>query len=93
MDELKNFKWDIIGVCETKRAGYGIEKLTGGAWLYNHGKTEDNPEAKGVGFLIHPKVKDFVKDMKHHSNRVIPTNVQLTGSKQLCIYNSSICTN
>ena len=43
-----------------------IEELKGGAWLYNYGKTEDNPEAKGVGFLIHPKFKDYVEDIKHH---------------------------
>ena len=35
LDELQNFKWDIIGLCETKREGEGIEELTGGAWLYN----------------------------------------------------------
>ena len=31
-----------------------VKEFKGGAWLSNHGKTEDNPEAKGIGFLIHP---------------------------------------
>ena len=46
-----------------KESRGGIEELKGGAWLYmyNNGKTEDNPEAKGVGFLIHPKFKDYKK--------------------------------
>ncbi|XP_072022386.1 craniofacial development protein 2-like [Amphiura filiformis] len=85
LDELQNFKWDIIGLCETKREGEGVVELQGGAWLYNQGKTEDNKDAKGIGFLIHPKFKDFVKGMKCHSNRVISVTVQLTGNKQLRI--------
>ena len=38
MDELKEFKWDVIGLAETKREGQGIEELQGGIWLHNHGK-------------------------------------------------------
>ncbi|XP_072041805.1 craniofacial development protein 2-like [Amphiura filiformis] len=85
LDELKDFKWDIIGLCETKREGEGIEELKGGAWLYNQGKTEANKNAKGIGFLIHPKFIDYVKDMKYYSDRVISLIVQLTGNKQLCV--------
>lgn len=85
LDELQNFKWDIIGLCETKRDGEGVVELQGGAWLFNKGKTEDNKDAKGIGFLIHPKFKDFVKEMKCHSNRVISLKIHLTGDKQLCI--------
>ena len=33
LDELQDFKWDILGLCETKREGEGIEELKGGAWL------------------------------------------------------------
>ncbi|XP_072048567.1 craniofacial development protein 2-like [Amphiura filiformis] len=85
LDELKGFKWDIIGLCETKREGEGIEELKGGAWLYNQGKTEANKNAKGIGFLIHPKFIDYVRDMKYYSDRVISLIVQLTGNKQLCV--------
>ena len=55
LDEVKEIKWDIIGLWETKREGEGITELKGGTWLYNYGKTEDNTSAKGIGFLIHPK--------------------------------------
>jgi exonuclease III len=85
LDELRDFKWDIIGLCETKRKGEGITELKGGAWLYNNGKTEDNTDAKGIGFLIHPKFTDYIKEIKCYSNRVIALQVQLTGNRNLCV--------
>ena len=30
-------------------------EITAGYWIYELGKTEDNPDAKGLAFLIHPK--------------------------------------
>lgn len=33
IDELDDFKWDIIGLAETRREGDGLEELEGGAWL------------------------------------------------------------
>ncbi|XP_072018244.1 craniofacial development protein 2-like [Amphiura filiformis] len=85
IDELRDLKWDIIGLSETKRAGEGIEELKGGAWLYNHGKTEDNRNAKGIGFMIHPKFKDYIREIKYYSNRVVSLDVQLTANNHLCV--------
>ena len=45
--------------------------------MYGISKTEDNPKAKGLAFLIHPKIKDCVTDFKRYSNRVIKTEVNL----------------
>ena len=67
MDELKEFKWDVTGLAETKREGQGIEELQGGIWLYNHGKTEEDKDAKGIGFLIHPRITKHVKEVKSYS--------------------------
>ena len=36
--------------------------------MYETGKTEDNPDAKGLAFLIHSKMKDCVTDVKTSSN-------------------------
>ncbi|XP_072041043.1 craniofacial development protein 2-like [Amphiura filiformis] len=85
IDELRDLKWDIIGLSETKRAGEGIEELKGGVWLYNHGKTEDNRNAKGIGFMIHPKFKDYIREIKYYSNRVVSLDVQLTANNHLCV--------
>ena len=39
--------------------------------MYKIGKTEDNPDAKGMAFVIHLKIKDCVTDFKTYSNREI----------------------
>ena len=85
LDELTDFKWDVIGLAETKREGQGIEELQGGAWLYNHGKTDEDKEATGIGFLLHPRITDYVNKIKSYSNRVVALNIQLSGKDQFCI--------
>jgi endonuclease/exonuclease/phosphatase family metal-dependent hydrolase len=85
LEDREDFKWDVVGLAETKREEEGLIELKGGSWLFNHGKTEDNKDARGVGFLIHTKFKDFVKEVKSYSNRVISMNVQLTSNKQMCV--------
>lgn len=85
LEELEGFKWDIIGLAETKREGDGLIELENGSWLFNRGKTEDNRDAKGVGFLIHPKFKDHIMEVKSYSNRVVALNIQLTGKEQMCV--------
>ena len=73
-----------IGLAVTKREGRGIEELQGGIWLSNHGKTEENKDAKVIGFLIHPKTTDYVKEVKSYSNRLV-TLILLSGKYQICL--------
>ena len=56
IDEVEQVKWDITGLCETYRKEKGLSEIRGGYWMYEIGKTEDNPDAKGLAFLIHPKL-------------------------------------
>ncbi|GFR82169.1 endonuclease-reverse transcriptase [Elysia marginata] len=71
-DQLKNFNWDIIGLCETKRKGEGLVELKDGSWLNEAGKTEESPETKGLAFLVHKNIKDYIEDFCKHSDRIIP---------------------
>ena len=64
IDEVENIKWDIIDLCETHRKGEGLLEIRAGYWMYEIGKTEDNPDAIGLAFLIHPKIKVCVTDFK-----------------------------
>ena len=52
------------------------------------GKTEDNPDAKGLAFLIHPKMKDCVIDFKTYSNRVIKMEINLQGKDSVTVINA-----
>ena len=85
LEELDGFKWDVVGLAETKIHGEGLTELKGGAWLYNRGKTEEDNSAKGIGFLIHTKFKDYVKEVRSVSNRVAYMKIQLTGNTEMCI--------
>ena len=53
--------------------------------MYNKGATEDNKKARGVGFLIHSKIKDFIIEVKIYSNRIILLRLQLAGKEEICI--------
>ena len=62
-DEVDQIKWGITGLCETYRKGEGgLSEIRGGYWTYEIGKTENKPDAKGLAFLIYPKIKDSVTD-------------------------------
>ena len=64
IDEAEQIKCDINGLCETYRKGEGLLEIRAGYWIYEIGKTEDNPDAKGLEFLVHPKIKDCVTNFK-----------------------------
>ena len=53
IDEVEQIKWDIIGLCETYRKGERLWEIIAGYWMYERGKTEENPDTKGLAFLIY----------------------------------------
>ena len=53
--------------------------------MYEKDNTEDNPDAKGLAFLIHPKIKDCVTDFKTYRNRVIEMKVNLQGKDSFTV--------
>ena len=77
LEEIEDFNWDIIGLCETKRHGEGLTQTNDGIWIYDSGKMEEDPNNKGLGFIIHPRIKDHVKGFTKHSNRIISMNINL----------------
>ena len=88
MDGVEQSKWDITGLCETYRNREGLSEIRGGYWMYEIGKTEDSPDAKGLAFLIHPNIKDCVTDFKTYSNRVIKMEVNLQGKDSVTAINA-----
>ncbi|GFO50553.1 craniofacial development protein 2-like [Plakobranchus ocellatus] len=69
-DQLKGFKWSVIGLCETYRKGEGSVELSDGSWLYGAGRTEESPNTKGLAFLVHKDIKDYIESFDKHSDRI-----------------------
>ncbi|KAK3705532.1 hypothetical protein RRG08_041406 [Elysia crispata] len=76
-EKLEDFKWNVIGLCETKRKGEGLMELSDGTWIYDAGKTEKSPETKGMAFLVRKNFKDYIEGFCKHSDRVISCKVKL----------------
>ena len=56
--------------------------------MYEIGKTEDDPDAKRLAFLIHPKITDCVTDCKTYSNRAIKMEINLQGKDSVTVINA-----
>ncbi|GFR82568.1 endonuclease-reverse transcriptase [Elysia marginata] len=78
-EQLINFKLDIVGLSETKRKGEGLLELRNRRWIYEAGKTEDAPNAKGLALLINNNMKNFVEGFQRHSERIISFQIKLKG--------------
>ena len=74
-EELKNIKWSIIGLAETRRHGECITKLVSGNVLYTIG--QDNKSQAGVGFLVHKDIAKNVMQFKGASERAAMLIVKL----------------
>ena len=70
-DSVDQIKWDIVGLCELTERGWDCH------WMYETDKTENNLDAKGLAFLIHPNIKNCITDFKTHSNRVTKKRVNI----------------
>ena len=65
-----------------------MSEIKRGNWMYEIGKTEDNPDAKGLTLLIHPKIKDCVTDYAIYSYRVIKMEVNPQGTDSVTLINA-----
>ena len=81
IDEAEQIKWDIIGLCETYRKGERLLEIRAGYWMHEIGKTEDNPDAKGLAFCV--------TDFKTYSNRVIKMARNLQGKYSVSVINAN----
>ena len=91
VEELGNIKWHVVGLCETKRRGKGLKKFRGGggggkgSWMYEAGKTEETPNAKGLALLMNKNFTDYVEKFEKHSDRIISCKIKISGKTSLQI--------
>ena len=68
-----------------KRRGEGLRELSGGSWMYETGKTQESPNAKGLALLINKNFTDYVENFEKHSDRIISCKIKLQGKTSLQI--------
>ena len=85
INEVEQIKWIIIGLCETYIKEEGLLEIIARYCTYEIGKTEDNPDAKELAFLIHPKIKDCVIDFRTYLNRVIKMEINVQGKDSVTV--------
>ena len=60
-DQLKEIKWDIIGISEMRKKGECLAKRRNGHLIYNMG---NNNEAKnGVRFIINKRLENHIEKL------------------------------
>jgi len=74
-EELKDIKWDIIGLCETKRKGETSTILKSGNLLYNYGPPTTS--TKGIGFIVNQKIKESIREIKPYNERIIEITIRI----------------
>ena len=81
-NELKEagFKWNIIGLSETRRKGEQLEQLQSGHVLYTKG---GEVSIGGVGFLVNKNIKDRVIQYEGTSDRVASLTLKVNKKYQL----------
>ena len=85
IDEGGQTKWDVMDLCETYRKRERLSEMKWGYWMYEMDKTEDNPDAEDLAFLIHPKINDYVTDFKPSSSTVVEIKVKLQGKHSAAV--------
>ena len=53
--------------------------------MYETGKTEENPNGKGLALLINKNFTDYVENFEKHSDRIISCKIKLHGKTSLQI--------
>lgn len=73
---MKFIKWDIIGICETRRPNEIIEEYPD--FILFHTSTTNG--RNGVGFLIQKYLKNNIMSFKSFSDRVATLELQTPGN-------------
>ena len=71
--ELKDYKWNVIGLSEVRKVGFGETKSDDNHTLYHCGKDKHE---HGVGILVHKDTAKFVMGCNYISSRLISIRIK-----------------
>ena len=74
------FKWNTVGLTETRRKGEHLVQLNSGHVLYTKGGEKS---FRGVGFLVNKNTKDRVVEFRGDSNRVTSLTIKMNTTYHL----------
>lgn len=87
-EELKNIKWHIIGLCETRLPGERMATLKSGHILYQNNSDRIH-HLGGVAFLINKNIKNTMTSCQAIHYRVISMTLKLNKSYTLQIIHAN----
>ncbi|XP_037780209.1 craniofacial development protein 2-like [Penaeus monodon] len=75
VNEISNIKWDVIGISEMRRPGENATQLPNQHILFHKG---NDKKQRGVGFLIHKKLKGNITEFHATSDRVASVKIKIS---------------
>lgn len=66
-EAIKNIKWDVIGISETRKEGEKLERKINGNLFYYYGERKGY---RGTGFYVHRKIANKILEIKGISERI-----------------------
>lgn len=82
--ELKNIKWDVLGISETRLSGEAITILKSGHLLFQRNSNE-GAHIGGVALMIHKRMKHLITETKAISDRVIYVTIRINSKYNMQI--------
>ena len=76
INALKDYTWNIVGLCEVRWLNHGEHRTDDGHTLYYSG--ESNKHANGVGFLVNKSTSNTVLGCHPISSRLISIRLRAT---------------
>jgi len=83
-EELRNIKWDILGISETRLSGEAVTILKSGHLLFQRNSNE-NAHIGGVALMIHKRMRHLVTKIKTISDRVIYVTLKINSKYSMQI--------
>ncbi|KAK3791712.1 hypothetical protein RRG08_057740 [Elysia crispata] len=93
LEKLEDFKWNVIGLCETKRKGEGLMELIGRNLDFTPWQEKQKSPQKQKEWLsyVRKNFKDYIEGFCKHSDR--KSSRAKSNSKRVTTNNSSLRSN
>ena len=85
LNKVKDIKWNIIGLCETKLSNVFVEAVKNNHYLYDSGAKENERCRNGVGFLVKIDFNNNISKFKPISDCITMMKIRKKYNKLVII--------